>query len=541
MKLLHVDARLFCLLLVITCSVSIGAQTASSSRAKPESVIDVTTESGLDASAKLNACGQAAQYAGGGICDARNLGPGVQTISATVSAGTVSAPVTFLFDQATVFVPTSSDVTLFTLVDGMSIEGTLTADVTGVPGWNGSVIASSGSIGREHMAALTHISRVICHGSGNTTGTCVQFRATSGQNVNYVQVGNVMVEGMQNGISLIANETVPGEYAWVNGNWFNDVMCITSQICFNLYANGSLTTTQVSQNHFTDAQPEMNGVSGLLSIKAVSVGNAAIDSNQWSNLTIFDASHGESTISFSSHTYENVLSGDLCFGPCNYGSSPTDEGSGNTFLDTKALGEIPTNIVILSPSATKLGHIAAGVNGPEIDLDAGNDLRIYQRNGGLQVFTGSGSDHNLYLWNLDPNSSAATKSNVPIQAPTGTFGGVTIGSKSTYFPIFNASGTRLGYLIYGASGVELDLDGQNTFRVGTPNGALQVLGGVGDDHRIYLQSLDSNPNATIVFNKPIAVSNGSRDRLACYKLVNGDTTLGYCETSPTAGGRCSCR
>ena len=60
----------------------------------------------------------------------------------------------------------------------------------------------------------------------------------------------------------------------------------------------------------------------------------------------------------------------------------------------------------------------------------------------------------------------------------------------------------------GAYGTQLVLPGTNDLRVYSGNGGLDVRGGTGPDHNLYLGSLDSTDTGRIVFNAPVDVGIG---------------------------------
>jgi hypothetical protein len=501
----------------------------------PDRVLQANTFPGVTADQEIREC--LAALPTGGICDARGFGATTQTIYSPVIVG-IGDPLkqqTLILDPATRFVPASASTQLFAIAEGGSISGTLFADVTGVPGWNSSVISNSGLLGQKGSPQPSHIDRVICHGAEGTSGTCLSFAVSSHEWVSFVVVGQLQVEGMNNGISLSATETLNGDWGWVTGNWFDHVLCVRTQNCFNLQATGSISGTQVSQNHFTDAEVEIDTIPGLMAINATATGMAVIDANSWKNLIIFDASHGSNSVHLSQRTFNNQIEGALCLGACNYGTSYTDSGGGNVVIDWKNDGPMGGYMSIRNQSGAFLGNFVAGAGGPELDVAAGYDYRVYSGDGGLRVTGGTGLDHNLYLYNLNSSPGAAVF-NGAVSAPAGLFGHAQIQDTGSYYPIYNASGTRQGYMVYGVNGPELNFAQGNDLRFYSGNGGLRVVPGQGTDHNLYLQNLDASGSG-IFFNRPIGAGGGMANHVVCWKPSG---LMGYCSTRPDSAGSCGC-
>jgi hypothetical protein len=340
---------------------------------------------------------------------------------------------------------------------------------------------------------------------------------------------------MNNGILLTATETLGGDWGWVTANWFDHVICFRTQNCFNLQATGSGSSTQVSQNHFPDSQVEIDDVPGLMAINATAAGLSAIDSNSWKNLIVFDASHGSNSIHLSEKTYNNQIEGALCLGVCNYGTTYTDSGSGNSIIDWKNNGQMGGYMSLRNQSGVFLGDLAAGANGPQLDIAPGYDYRVFTGDGGLRVAGGTGSDHNLYLTNMN-SSPGATVFNSAVSAPAGLFGHAQIQDSGSYYPIYNLSGTRQGYVIYGVNGPELNFAQGSDLRFYSGSGGFKVMPGTGDDHNLYLQNLDASATG-IFFNSPIGAGGGMTNHVVCWKSSG---QMGYCGTRPDASGSCSC-
>jgi len=377
--------------------------------------VDASGEPGSTADAKIMAACQALSPTGGTI-DTCGFGATVQTIASPVSCGGPSNPVTIRTCAETTFVPSGPSTTMFVLEDGMALQGSLTADVTGTPGWSGAVIANDPTVLiPSNGTTKTRVGRVNCWGHGNTTGDCIRFMANSGARVSFVTVEGMQVDGMANGIILFANETSPGVYGWVNGNWFYNVLCNGTLTCMNLQANGTSSSTQVSQNHFLQPQVELLDVPGLHAITAAGTGGGAIYFNDFSGLTPFDAYPGDNIINLGPNTQGTQVTGFLCLYSCG-GGTASDAGLRNVITDWYH-GQMNTDIPIMNGTGNVQGYIVAGNNGAEFDLPGSNSLRIYSGNGGLEVIGGENSDENLYLNNLSGAGSIIL--NAPLRAGKG--------------------------------------------------------------------------------------------------------------------------
>lgn len=475
---------------------------------------------------------------GGGTCDARGLGASTQNLSSTITIGTGndSVPVTLLLDPSTSFVPPDQSTTLFAVQAGGSIVGA-TCNTTGVTGWNAACVATSGTIGQAGPTA-THISNITCIGEVNGGGHCIDFSPSSGSSsatevkVMFVHVSDVEVHGMEAGIYLSAIQT--GPYVWVNGNWFDDVLCVSTLNCVQVQVDGTATTTQVSENSFSNLKAEArNAQLTAISINVANSGTSEF--NNFNGITAFDFAPGSVVVNLSSHTQKNQVAGFLCFAVCG-GVTYADKGNGNVIKDWWNEQSVNTAIEILAADATKEGALTAGSSGPQLLLDGTSDFKIWGGNGGLRVVPGKGSDHNLYVQSLDP-ASGQIVFNKPISATGAFLGNAFIGSASTYLPIYDPSGNRQGYLIYGAHGPEFDLDPSHDLRVYGGNGGLKVIPGSGQDHNLYLQNMDNTGGST-VFNTPLAAGGGSSNKVVCWK--SDGVTLGHCSTQPNSSGGCTC-
>lgn len=383
--------------------------------------IDASSEPGSTADAKIMAACAALPPAGGTI-DTCGFGAGPQTIVSSVTCGSASGPVTINTCAETRFVPGSPDSVMFVLVDGMALDGALSADVTGVPGWSGAVVASNPdrNIPEGATTTQTRVGHVNCYGMGNTTGDCIRFSANSGARVNYVSVAGVQVHGMANGVLLSANETISGVFGWVNGNWFHNIVCVGTITCMNLTADGTTSGTQVSENHFLQPQIELLGSSEFMALKTNGTGTGVIRFNEFPGLTPFDPASGGNSITLGSNSFRNQISGFLCLLACG-GGTVTDVSGENIITDWYN-GQFNTSISLLNGAGSSAGSIAAGAFGTQIVLPGTNDLRVYSGNGGLDVRGGTGQDHNLYLGNLDSSNTGRIVLNAPVDVGIGVGG-----------------------------------------------------------------------------------------------------------------------
>ena len=407
-------------------------------------VVDASGEPGSTADAKIMAACQSLPPTGGTI-DTCGFGATVQTIASSVTCGGPSNPVTIMTCAETTFVPLGSSTTMFVLEDGTALQGTLTVDVTGTPGWSGAVVANDPTVLiPSHGTTKTRVGQVNCWGRGNTTGDCIRFIADSGARVSFVSVAGVQVDGMANGILLFANETSQGVYGWVNGNWFHNILCNGTLNCMNLQANGTSSSTQVSQNHFLQPQVELLDARGLHAITAFGTGGGAIYFNEFSGLTPFDAYPSDNIINLGSNTQGTQVTGFLCLYSCG-GGSASDAGIRNVITDWYH-GVMNTDIPIMNGAGNVQGYIIAGNNGAEFDLPGSNSLRIYSGNGGLEVIGGEYSDKSLYLNNL--SNAGPFVFNAPLRAGNGGVGGVQVnpgdGSHVGHVSFLDANGNEHG-------------------------------------------------------------------------------------------------
>jgi len=476
----------------------------------------------------------------GGICDARGFGATLQALSSTivVGVGDESTPVTLLLDPATRFAPPNQSATLFSIQAGGSIDGA-TCDVTSIPGWNAACVSTLGSIGVNNYSS-SHLAKITCTGTLNGGGHCVEFSPNKGgtsggeSRVMFIHVKDVKVYGMEAGVYLSAMQT--SGYVWVNGNWFDDVLCVLSQNCIDIQVSGTGTTTQVSENSFSELKVEASE-NNLTAVKMKVAGDSTSEFNSFNDMIAFDFPAQSVVLNLSSRTQKNQFSGFFCFAVCG-NTTYVDQGNGNVIIDWWNQQEVNTSIAILTPDATRQGVLESGANGPQLAVDSGNDFRIYGGNGGLKVLPGTGGDHNLYLQSLD-----ATPQMIVFNAPLFTpgivlNGGVNLGGSSTYLPVYGPDSVRQGYIKFGINGPEIDLDNLRDLRVYGANGGFKVQPGNGADHNLYLQSLDPG-NGAIVLNKPLAAAGGAANRVVCWK--SDGVTMGYCSTQPNATGGCTCR
>lgn len=366
--------------------------------------------SGANAGAKITAC--LAALPSGGTCDARGFGASTQTISSTVTVGDGTHTLTLLLDPSTVYVPSASSVSLFAVEEGGSVSG-LTCKVTGVSAWNGSCIETSGKISGPGYS-LTHIQNLRCNGTGNTTGTCISLPATGSNYIDFLNVSDVQVLGMLDGVSLT---TASGATAWVNGNIFSHVVCGGTVNC--LYANAQ--GGEISENQFIGPQEQWEAAGNQLLNFNGTTGAGKINSNTFRDVVAYDVPAASSALSFSTFTYNNQVNGFLCTGGgSGCGVTVTNNGVNNSITDS-VQGQIGTYVNLLDTASNQIGYITSdGVNGDFI-FNLSQAAKVYKfqhNNGGLEFFAGTGTDHNLYMTSLDGNAAAQIVFQKPIAPPT---------------------------------------------------------------------------------------------------------------------------
>jgi hypothetical protein len=406
-------------------------------------IVDPTTEPGGDAGAQMMAACAALPM--GGTIDARSYGGTTQYIASPVSCGSDAHPVAFIFSSSTVFVPVGTTTEMFALVDGMSIRGTLLADVTSVPGWSGAVLGMSASIwGGTYHAPNTAIDSLVCRGNSadvrNTTGTCIRITPAVGNRVTFLRSGSTAVTGMAYGIQLVADDQGSGITTNITGNWFEHLVCVETVTCVSMIANGRDTSTQVSENHFPGMQVEFDYLVGLEAVYAKPMSNGQITANDFTDIIFFDGTPGSTSIDFEIGTHMNQLTGFLCSGICG-GITYTDKGDNNVISDQYEQGRLASYYPFLNASGIRAGWLDWTPPGIDMGLEPGNDFRISGGNGGLQVAIGTGADHGLYLNSLDPQTRA-----IYFNSALAINGNIALPSTITGY---QGSGTMVALPVYG--------------------------------------------------------------------------------------------
>jgi hypothetical protein len=426
--------------LLLCQSIALSGQTGQTY------VIDPTKEPGGDAGAQMMAA--CAALPNGGTIDARSYGGTTQYISSPVSCGSDEHPVSFIFSSSTVFVPVGTTTEMFALVDGMTIRGTLLADVTSVSGWSGVVIGMTDSIWRgTYHAPNTAIDSLICRGNSagvrNTTGTCISIAPAVGHRVSFLRSGSTAVTGMAYGIQLVADDQGTANTTNITGNWFEHVVCVETVTCVSMIANGHDTSTQVSENHFPGMQVEFDYLPGLEAVYAKPISNGQITANDFTDIIFFDGTPSSTSIDFEIGTHMNLLTGFLCSGICGGGITYTDKGDDNSINDQYVQGRLSSYYPFVSPTGFRSGLLAWAPTGINLGLDPGSDFRIEGGNGGLQLAIGAGGDHGLYLNSLDPqrrafyfNSALAINGNIVL--PSSVTG-------------YQGAGTMVALPVYGTA------------------------------------------------------------------------------------------
>lgn len=223
----------------------IGVQTGTGfAQAAPgqsaEGVLSVRAFSGNTVGAQIQAA-LAALPSGGGIVDARGLGPGKKIISSTIK---VSAGQTLLLNPATELQPASPRMTMVSVAAGATLKGG-NFDTTNQPSFNGRVISLTGNYEARSSvgSARTHtlISDIKINGGRGGDGIYLSGTSTASQSAAFVVFSDISVEGMGNCVHLYASGS-----GWVNGNLFVDVTCTYSGvgIYMNVASGGVIEANQ---------------------------------------------------------------------------------------------------------------------------------------------------------------------------------------------------------------------------------------------------------------------------------------------------------
>lgn len=411
----------------------------------PTYIVDPATEPGGNASAQMMAA--CAALPSGGTIDARSYGGTTQYIASPVSCGSEAHPVTFIFSSSTVFVPVGTTTDMFDLIDGMSIRGTLVADVTSVSGWSGAVIGMYASIwGGTYHAPNTAIDSLICRGNSadvrNTTGTCIRIIPAVGNRVTFLRSGSTAVTGMAYGIQLVADDQGTGTTTNITGNWFEHLVCVETVTCVSMIANGRDSSTQVSENHFPGMQVEFDNIAGLEAVYAKPMSGGQITANDFTDIIFFDGSQGSTSIDFEIGTHMNQLTGFLCSGICG-GITYTDKGDNNDIIDQYEAGRLSSYYPFLNASGIRAGWLQWAPPGIILGLEPGNEFQIEGGNGGLQVALGAGDDHGVYLNSLDPQRRA-----IYFNSALAINGNIVLPSTITGY---QGSGTMIALPVYGTA------------------------------------------------------------------------------------------
>jgi hypothetical protein len=202
-------------------------------------VIEADRQRGTTADAKIaNAC--AALPSTGGTIDARGFGATTQLVADQISCGSAGKPVTFRFDPSTIFQAATSSQNVWQIEPGNVIRG-FTFDCTNQPSYSGTVLQNDTTVpflnsNNGHNTSIEDFQVTYsCRSIG--AGSAFQLRSTSSSTgVAFVSMRHARINGLRNGISLIASGT-----GYVNGNIFTDVAVSSTVNGWNYSVSGTGT------------------------------------------------------------------------------------------------------------------------------------------------------------------------------------------------------------------------------------------------------------------------------------------------------------
>jgi len=234
--------------------VTVAPQQAATAAANSSGqVYHVETFPGATADVQFANC--IAALSGGGTCDATGYGATTQTIASQVNLGNSShSVITFIFNPATVFVPGTGNMTMFHMVPGASVLGTIHTSLNS--SFTGNAVSFAGNTysnqanGQSNDASPSVFEGLICAGQGNTTGTCLYLQGTNGSTewLEFQHFGKINISGMLYGVHAYSATN-----GWVNGNDFDSIMCSNTVYC-TVMESGSLGN--IFGNVFKLIQPE---------------------------------------------------------------------------------------------------------------------------------------------------------------------------------------------------------------------------------------------------------------------------------------------
>jgi hypothetical protein len=319
---------------------------------------------GATADVQLNAA-CAALPVGGGIIDATGYGAGFQSIAATVTCGSNSKYVKFVFDPSTIFQPATSSVVMFQVSNKNWFQG-LSIDTTNQVTFTGKTITNNPSMG----TALTSFR--IDHTNVNMTGglgagSCLAW-VSNGINagVQYGEVNDFTCSGNINSSAILMQNSVDG---YINNVHYRAINCYNMKYCIDMEQGG---IGAISTNIFSDLSCEHSSLAGSLAcvnMNATGVTNL-IFSNQF-YMAAWDLQGANKAVIISN----SKVCGNIVIGYLNsYTDSTTTCGTtGNTFIDLTGqspsgyiFGQIPsmniTSKLAIGLGATS-GLISSGAGG----------------------------------------------------------------------------------------------------------------------------------------------------------------------------------
>lgn len=242
-----------------------GTMSGALSSPTINNVINAASYSGATADVKLAAaCGALA--AAGGTIDARAFSASTQTIVSTVSCGSASKPVTFLFDPATVFQPSTVSTNMFAFGQNNIVSG-LHIDTTNQAIYSGNAISNSA----QGITAL-QMSNILINEASGSTGTCLTYSATSSTVfVQFTEINNLVCVAGTAAIGVNLQNSGGG---WVNSNHFYGLKVYNAKYGVEINQSG---TADITGNQFYGYEYEAGSLATALAgvhIDAAGAGHA---------------------------------------------------------------------------------------------------------------------------------------------------------------------------------------------------------------------------------------------------------------------------
>jgi hypothetical protein len=203
--------------------------------------------------------------------------PGCQGIARISSTVTIGNHQTLILNSGTEWQPQSPSMAMFSVKAGGTLKG-LWADVSNQTSFSGQVVSLT-----DNYTDPTHttVKDITCTGGPTSgppaTGSCIWLTASTGQDVAFVVVDNVHVEGFYAGLSLGTTGT-----GWINGNIFSDFHVSWAVLGYIFNATGG----SIAGNLFSNISYQCCGQADSYGI--FMEGNAQVVQNSFSGLSIWD-------------------------------------------------------------------------------------------------------------------------------------------------------------------------------------------------------------------------------------------------------------